>query len=693
MKIFKDILRNALKIQAEKVFLIPGQAAKFLIDERSLDDTQSGVLQKSWLLNLSRQLLSEEQLNSGEDLFIHGSFQLQGNGEVFLLFKRDEDSGLFLFMPPAGEQQQQEFLAAYYEPEHHPVLSISLTDSQAGELPVSGREVLTEPFSADDDSPLSIESSRPIPFHSEAEAETNPLAGGFTVEPFEIHDEGVPDQEALYEGNQALHSDGIFLHGEGRPNIGAPDQMISSATERSGSENEDGRFSLEGLSEGFPPDMALPEPSLMNLRPEQRQQPLVFPDHEIPHHSHGPVSSDTPQSGIAGEDGDYPQLSDYVSSEKTETDMFAAQIPGSMLASSGEYPIDNILRTMIEHHASDLHLTSSQPIILRIDGEIYRVNSPPLDEDMMRKYLLPIMPDIKKKEFSETWDVDFAYELSGLGRFRVNMFRDHSGVAAVLRHIPEKILSAETLGLSAAITRLCQLSKGLVLVTGPTGSGKSTTLAAMLDLINEHRREHILTIEDPIEFIHPQKQCLINQREVSRHTCSFSHALRAALREDPDIVLVGELRDLETTAMALETAETGHLVFATMHTNTAVSTIDRIIDQFPSQQQRIIRNMLASSVKGIVAQTLCKRKGGGRIAAHEILIPTDAVAAMIRDSKNHMIANHMQSQQSDGNMLMNEALIRLVSEGLVDYREARSRSVDKKDFDEQAKRKGVIPTA
>jgi twitching motility protein PilT len=235
----------------------------------------------------------------------------------------------------------------------------------------------------------------------------------------------------------------------------------------------------------------------------------------------------------------------------------------------------------------------------------------------------------------------------------------------------------------------CKLNKGLVLVTGPTGSGKSTTLAAMLDWINKNRKEHILTIEDPIEFVHEQHKCLVNQREVHKHTGSFGRALKAALREDPDVILIGEMRDLETIAIAIETAETGHLVFGTLHTTTAVSTVDRIIDQFPSDRQAQIRTMLASSLRGVVTQTLLKKVGGGRVAAHEILVMNDAVSSMVREGKNHMVTNHMMTQKADGNLLLNDCLFKLIGDGLIDPQEALFKAVDKNDFILTANRKNV----
>ncbi len=357
--------------------------------------------------------------------------------------------------------------------------------------------------------------------------------------------------------------------------------------------------------------------------------------------------------------------------------------------SDGLNPIDQVLKDLIGRRGSDLHMTIGEPICFRIDGEMTRVGESPITPSDMEHYLLPIIPDRNRQDFAESNDTDFAYEVRAVGRFRVNMFRDRNGVGTVMRHIPQTILSAEQLNLPPAITKFCQLTKGLVLVTGPTGSGKSTTLAAMVDLINRNRAEHILTIEDPIEFVHQQKKCLVNQREVHRHTGSFARALKAALREDPDVILIGELRDLETVAIAIETAETGHLVFGTLHTNTAVSTVDRIIDQFPTDQQEQIRTMLASSLKGVVAQTLLKKKGGGRVAAHEILVLDSAVSAMIREGKNHMIASHMQTQKGEGNILLNESLLKFVKDGVVDADDAFKKAVDKSGFADACKRAGI----
>ena len=371
---------------------------------------------------------------------------------------------------------------------------------------------------------------------------------------------------------------------------------------------------------------------------------------------------------------------------------YAAFSKGEQSVSNGENEIDRFLKDMVKRKASDMHLTGGEPVCFRADGEITRVPDTLLTPEYMKQVLDPIIPPRNREEFIKINDTDFAYELKNVGRFRVNIFRDKNGVGAVLRHIPSTILTAEQLKLSAAITNFCKLNKGLVVVTGPTGSGKSTTLAAMVDLINKTRHDHILTVEDPIEFVHPQQKCLVNQREVHKHTTSFARSLKAALREDPDIILIGEMRDLETISIAIETAETGHLVFGTLHTTTAVSTVDRIIQQFPAERQEQIRMMLAGGLRGVVAQTLLRKIGGGRVAAHEILVVNDAVSAMIREGKNHMIPNHMQTQKADGNILLNDSLMALVNANVVSPADAYAKAVDKNSLAEMMKRKGIDTT-
>jgi twitching motility protein PilT len=351
--------------------------------------------------------------------------------------------------------------------------------------------------------------------------------------------------------------------------------------------------------------------------------------------------------------------------------------------------IERLFRKMVDEGCSDLHVSAENPPLFRKDGEMVRLgDEEAYSAEETREMLLEIAPERNRREFEETNDTDFAYEIPGVARFRCNLFRDRRGIGGVFRQIPADIMTAEDLGLPRSMLELCELKKGLVVVTGPTGSGKSTTLAALIDHINRTRRAHIITIEDPIEFVHDNKRCLINQREVGVHTRGFKVALRAALREDPDIVLVGEMRDLETVEIALETAETGHLVFGTLHTNTAASTVDRIIDQFPADQQNQIRTMLSESLKGVIAQTLCRRKEGGRIAAMEILLATNAVSNLIREGKTFQIPSVMQTGSGAGMRTMNDALVELVRNDTVTPQEAYYNAVEKEEFRQTLDRHG-----
>ncbi|MEO6655859.1 MAG: type IV pilus twitching motility protein PilT [Pyrinomonadaceae bacterium] len=352
--------------------------------------------------------------------------------------------------------------------------------------------------------------------------------------------------------------------------------------------------------------------------------------------------------------------------------------------------MDELFNMMAELGASDLHLAVSMPPLIRKDGKMkpLREGDAVLTPDAMCELLTSIMPARNQEEFAMRSDTDFAYEIPGLARFRCNIFMDRKGMGGVFRIIPSKMTTASQIGLSDAILGLCGLSKGLVVVTGPTGSGKSTTLCAMVNEINMTREEHIITIEDPIEFVHENVKCLVNQREVHNHTDSFKGALRAALREDPDIVLVGEMRDLETISIAIETAETGHLVFGTLHTTTAASTVDRIIDQFPADRQQQIRVMLSESLKGVIAQTLLPKKGGGRVAALEILIVTPAISNLIREGKVFQIPSAMQTGKNLGMVMLNDALFEHVQKGTVEPVDAYMKAVDKTSFETMLTRGG-----
>ena len=348
--------------------------------------------------------------------------------------------------------------------------------------------------------------------------------------------------------------------------------------------------------------------------------------------------------------------------------------------------IDAFFDLMFKEKASDLHLSSGNPPILRINGELHRVDYPPLESESLKGMLYEIAPEIKIKTFEETGDVDFGYEIPGLARFRCNFFNQKYGVAAVFRQIPSKVLSFEDFEkfdapLPAVLKKLAMLHKGLVVVTGPTGSGKSTTLAAMVDYANKNRKDHILTVEDPIEFVHESKSSLINHREVGLHTKSFASALKGALREDPDIILVGELRDLETIELALMAASTGHLVFGTLHTPSAAKTVDRIIDVFPAEQQNKIRATLSESLRGVVAQNLFKRiDKKGRVAALEILIFTTAIANLVREGKTHQIPGMIQVGKKLGNQPLDDAIMDHLRMKRVSPEEAYDKCLDKKKF-------------
>jgi len=343
--------------------------------------------------------------------------------------------------------------------------------------------------------------------------------------------------------------------------------------------------------------------------------------------------------------------------------------------------IDAFFKLMHEQGASDLHLISGQPPALRIRGEIERVKYDPLESDDLKAMLYEITPEHKIKQFEETGDVDFAYEIPTLARYRANFFQQKMGVAAVFREIPSEILTTVQLGLPPVIAKLASLPRGLVLVTGPTGSGKSTTLAAIIDEANRTRKDHIITIEDPIEFVHESKECIVNQREVGLHTKSFSSALRGALREDPDIILVGELRDLETISLAVEAAATGHLVFGTVHTSSAPKTIDRLIEVFPASEQMQIRSTLSDGIRAVLAQVLFRRVDKkGRCAALEIMIATPAIRNLIREGKTFQIPSMIQTGKKYGMQLLDDSIMNLLQKGWISAEEAYTKANDKTKF-------------
>lgn len=364
----------------------------------------------------------------------------------------------------------------------------------------------------------------------------------------------------------------------------------------------------------------------------------------------------------------------------------------SVIPGSDNINVNDLLKLMVKQGASDLHLSSGSRPVMRVDGDMVMLTKfPVITEEILLKQLEGIIPEKNLGEFRESNDTDFAYEIKNLARFRTNIFRDIRGVGAVFRFIPSKILTVTDLGIPRAFVDLCNIPKGLILVTGPTGSGKSTTLAALIDHINKTSQKHIITVEDPVEFVHTNLKSLVNQREVNTHTKSFKSALRAALREDPDIILVSEMRDLETISIAIEMAVTGHLVFGTLHTSTAIATLDRIIDQFPADRQAQIRTMLAESLAGVCSQTLLKKKGGGRVGAYEILMGTVGVKNLIREEKSFQISTMMQTGKSIGMQMLNPVLTGLVEDGTVKAEEALTKAIDKENLKTLLKSKDLLP--
>lgn len=342
--------------------------------------------------------------------------------------------------------------------------------------------------------------------------------------------------------------------------------------------------------------------------------------------------------------------------------------------------ITELLAFSAKQNASDLHLSAGLPPMIRVDGEVRRINLPAMEHKEVHNLTYEIMNDSQRRDYEEHLETDFSFEVPGVARFRVNAFNQNRGAGAVFRTIPSKVLTMEDLGMGKVFRDVASVPRGLVLVTGPTGSGKSTTLAAMVDYINEHRYDHILTIEDPIEFVHESKKCLVNQREVHRDTHSFNNALRSALREDPDIILVGEMRDLETIRLALTAAETGHLVFGTLHTTSAAKTIDRVVDVFPAAEKDMVRSMLSESLQAVISQTLIKRPSGGRVAAHEIMIGTPAIRNLIREDKVAQMYSAIQTGSNLGMQTMDQCLANLVSSRTISRDSAREKAKMPENF-------------
>lgn len=708
MESFKKALKQAIQEKAEAVRIEDGQHPHLL------HFSSEKPLLNLPVMNLAEvQALMEALVANGEALgptAREGVLAIVNYGEIKLIAQLTTPLKLYAFIPPQGNQMHQQIRNQVLGPQKPTPAAIDIPPPVAAEDDGIGRFAMTKgeespapevPSLAPRKTPLPVgddmfDSGAPVsPGQSAALAKATAIAPNFDSIPAYVPGESSIDDDSL-SPRQTQLSEVRNEFATGSSQIaGLPyDSNLSIPASISDLSSSDLDYHYQSSHSALSP--ALDSAAQHDFQPQVAQAYRPPADEPFPQAAQ-PYQAplDNYPAPAAYQPQPAPSHAHYAPPEPLQASApaeihFGALIPGESIDRAGrDFPIDTLLRDMIQRKASDLHLTQGEILCMRIDGEITRVGGDPLSEARMKELLLPIMPPRNKEEFSKVSDTDFAYEVPGLARFRVNIFRDRMGVGAVLRQIPEKILSADDLGLPPAVRKFCELNKGLVVVTGPTGSGKSTTLAGMIDLINESRSEHILTIEDPIEFVHKQKKCLINQREVHKHTQSFSRALRAALREDPDIILIGEMRDLETVEIAIETAETGHLVFGTLHTNTAISTVDRLIDQFPADQQAQIRVMLAESLKGVVAQTLVRKKGGGRVAALEILVIDKAVASLIREGNTHMMGNHMQTQKAKGNILLNESLLNLVTKGLVDAKDAYMKAVEKESFLALLQSKGI----
>lgn len=664
MERFKTILRNSVTNGDFKINLTVGHAPRTSNGRGESNMQDFGAIELRWLQSIYNFLFQRDITRINQGSLTKGVLNVPNLGRVLLIAQKSSEPFLNLYLPPEGEIRYQKDLAA---------LELLATDEATTETLAKKLASRTDQMSSPDTS-----GHRPTPWEeSSSSAVKSPLKE--------------PSPAVSVKASQ-IPVDSLF--GPMADEIADGDAPIEVSS-------ADDNIPLQMADESTDSFAFIPSPASSlskNATANLRLTASYIDDEEStePGSHNSALNQDIAISSLNQPSSGSWTATDSLSAapvgreaSNTADSNISFTNPGGASISAGNNAIDAILREMIQRRASDVHLVIGQPVIFRIDGSIARMSSSALTAEKMQKLLLPIIPQRNHDEFASSSDSDFAYQITDVGRFRVNLFRDSYGVGAVMRHIPANILTAEQLNLPPVITALSKLSKGLVLITGPTGSGKSTTLAAVIDTINKTRSDHLLTIEDPIEFVHPQQQCLVNQREVGIHTSSFARALKAALREDPDIIMIGEMRDLETIHIALETAETGHLVFGTLHTTTAVSTITRIIDQFPSDQQEQVRQMLAASLKAVVTQTLLKKKGGGRVAAHEILITSDAIANMIREGKDHMIASHMQTQKADGNILLNESLANLVSAGTVELEEAWNKAVDKKGFVEMIKRKGI----
>ena len=677
MQQFKGWLKQAIQLKAAKLELVVGQAPRAL----GLTEPMDGQMKEEQYQAFCRSFFPKDydQIRQGQPA--KGTLSVVGVGEMYLIAV-PRSKALTVYLPPNG--------ADLFKSEWASLLMAKNVRSPAKEDRKQGSPLPFErvPISAQNPEEPSSQDLAPPPPKAPAQPGLGlaPKSDPLAMKSPETGELKMPPIESM-----------TGLTGIEMPDLGpSPEVSMSSHDALTSLEPSSASMASFSLPNELPqpPPPASPPPlsdlSFPDLPEPQESEPAPSP---LPGLADFP-SSPGLELGVVPKGSPVPASPPPASSQESgfasekKGIVFSKTIPGTS-SPVGDFPINRLLEEMVKRKASDLHLTMGCPPILRVDGEMQPLSDQPVDGAQMSAILTPIFPGYFYDQFAQENDTDFSYELAGVGRFRVNIFRDRNGVGAVLRQIPTKVLTADDLGLNAAIRKFTRLTKGLVLVTGPTGSGKSTTLAAMIDLINSTRNEHVITIEDPIEFVHEQKKCLINQREVHNHTQSFTRALRAALREDPDIVLIGEMRDLETIAIAIETAETGHLVFGTLHTTTAISTVDRIIDQFPEAQQNQVRSMLANSLRGVISQTLLKRVGGGRVAAQEIMVVSKSIASLIRDNKVHMIANDMQTKKAEGNVLMRDAILDLIKAGIISAQEGINKSPDPSEFAAFLESKGM----
>lgn len=704
---FKAVLKEAIKTKALKIDFQANQKPRLLHDKDLVRAAEAKATSNEQIQEYFNNLFPKDLDRIANEVPTKGTLNIVQFGDIKLIAEPKLHK-LMAFLPPEGEKLYRdtwaEIAASHQAVPTPPPLNLErgqppavVNIKEQPPTPPASDGIMAKPIDSttstgpEDDEPLTPIglsdlsdlgtriSSQP-PRNDEIELETNDM---FSLGILEQGLAASPASATSHPTNEiTLAFDSELLSSALNDADNPLDTVVGRDTTSQTSVLAESEFALEPQEVSVTGEWQNSEPATQEFRPDIALAGLT-------------TNADMPFDPQVNEEdvslaSSKPEPIHSTSATEFNTDdeiCFTASMPEHSTP-AGDYLINGVLKNLIDAGGSDLHLTTGQPITMRVDGDIIRT-SEQLSPEAMKSLLLPIMPAVNRSEFLATNDTDFSYEVENIGRFRVNIFRDRNGVGAVMRQIPTEVPTADSLALAPAIRKFCTLSKGLVLVTGPTGSGKSTTLAAMLDLINETRAEHILTIEDPIEFVHQQKSCLINQREVGSHTNSFSKALRAALREDPDIVLIGEMRDLETVSIAIETAETGHLVLGTLHTTTAVSTVDRIIDQFPEAQQNQVRMMLANSLRGIVSQVLLKKKAGGRVAAQEILVVSKSISALIRDAKVHMIPNDMQTKKAEGNITMTESLLQLVKQGIVDPNEALKKATDPEEFKAFMQSRGI----